>query len=378
MIHTLAAIILCALAPSAGAFPQTDILISLQAPDGTPLEGKLTLPSSGEAPFPVVFYLHGAGARTYDSPFVYADAEGKPQVGRYLDFHAQELARRGVALFRMSKRGCTPKDGPPGMAIDRALFSGATMKVLLSDYESGLAALRARAEIDPARVVLVGASEGTRLAAELALRAPDGIVGVVLMGYAADNARDTIVWQNTAGPWRNIKHLAPDARDGDLTREEYDRLVAARPGLARALPFEVFDADGSGALTDEDLRQVTRPRLEAILKAVDEGDDEFLWKQLARLSTAYLMDWWATEPTHTLLVKLDVPVAIYHGGLDGACRVEGVHETEQAFEAAGRDNLTVRIYPLANHDLDWTPATAVDGGPEPYRHVFDFVGALVR
>lgn len=374
----LALLASCILSFPGASGATTDIVVSFEASDGTPLEGKLTLPASGAAPFPVVFYLHGAGARTYDSPFTYADADGTPRVGRYMDFHANELARRGVALFRMSKRGCTPSDEVPGMNVERAVFAGATMSVLLSDYERGLDVLRARREIDPARIILIGSSEGTRLAPELAFRSPAGIIGVVMMGYAADSARDTVVWQNSVGPWRNIEHLLPAARDGVLTRAEYDQIVQARPGLARVIPFDALDADASGELTAEDMARTVRPRLDAILKAVEERDDDFLWEHLLKLSSAYLLEWWEAAPTHTLLVKLGVPLAIYHGGLDGACRVEGVHETQEALAAAGKDNLTVRLYPLANHDLDWTRRSAADGGPQPYRDAFDFVASLAK
>ncbi len=354
------------------------VLVSFEATDGTALEGKLTVPAGPGGPFPVVFYIHGAGARTYDSPFMYADAEGKPQVARYLDFHGVELARRGIALFRMSKRGCTPKDGPPGMTVDRAVFSGATMTVLLDDYERALGALRARPEVDASRIVLMGSSEGTRLAPQLALRSPQGIIGVVLMAYAADNARDTIVWQNSIGPWRNIEHLIPAARDGNLTRAEFDEFAATNPARAAALAFTSLDADADGVVTSEDLVRLVRPRLDAILQAVEARDDDFLWRNLVRLSSAYLNDWWDAEPNQNILLRLDIPLAILHGELDGACRVEGVRETEEAFRAAGKTNLTVHIYPATDHDLNWTRESAADGGPEPYRDAFEFVVGLVR
>jgi len=53
------------------------------------------------------------------------------------------------------------------------------------------------------------------------------------------------------------------------------------------------------------------------------------------------------------------PINIFHGEVDGTTRVEGVRETEAAFRAAGRTNLTVHIYPGHGHDLDWTPSRSV-------------------
>lgn len=360
------------------AVAPTDIVFTVQGADGVAFDAKLTIPAAPRGPVPVVFFLHGAGPRTYDSTFRYADDQGAVQVGRFLDFHAAQLASRGIAFFRTCKRGCAPADEPPYMHIDREVFSRATLSVIVGDYEQALVALRARPEIDPERIVLLGASEGTRAGPLLARRAPDGIVGIAMMGYAADNARLTVQWQNTVGPWRNIEHLIPTARDGALTRADHDELAKAQPGLARALPFDALDADKNGEVTDADLRAINAPHYEALLRAIHDKDDDYIWQNLLNLSSAYLADWWDDPPNAENLLALDVPMAIFHGGLDGACRVDGVRETEEAFRAAGRAGLAVHIYPDGNHDLDWTWRNAREGGPQPYRDAFDFIEGLVR
>ncbi len=353
-----------------------DIVLDLAAADGTPLHGKLTLPPRAEGRVPVVFFLHGAGARTYDSPFVHRGPDGKAALGRYLDFHARELGKLGLALFRISKRGCDVSAELPGMTVDREVFGKATLNVLLDDYAAALAVLRERAEIDPTRIVLMGSSEGTRLAPMLARRSGDGIVGLALMAYAADNAKRTIEWQNTIGPWRNVQHLVPAARDGELTKEEYDAFAKDNAAAARALPFAALDADKDGKLDPADMERAIAPRLRAILAAVEKRDDEFLWKNLSRLSAGYLLDWWDGEATKDILLALDKPVAIFHGTLDGSCRVEGVRETEAAFRAAKRTDLTVFLYEGADHDLEWTAETSKDGGPPAYRDAFAWTARI--
>lgn len=358
------------------ATPSTEHVFSFEASDGTPLEAKLSVPARRD-PVPVVFYLHGASVRSYDNPFRYRDDEGEVQKANYLDYHAEQLGRRGIAFCRMSKRGCVASDEPPGLILDREVFAGATPTVLLDDYQRGLDALRKRPEIDPARVAFLGSSEGTWMAPRLARRSPRGVVGVAMSGYAADNTRDTVVWQTTVGPWRGIEHLLPAARDGRLTRAEYDEAVADQPALAQGLPFAAVDANGDEALTEDELAQLIEPRLDAILKAVEDRDDEFLAKNLLNLSSAYLLDWWTAEPNCSHLLELDIPLAIFHGALDNTCRVEGVRETEEAFRKAGKTNLTVHVYPDADHDLDWTWRSASDGGPEGYRELFAWIKELL-
>jgi pimeloyl-ACP methyl ester carboxylesterase len=365
---------------SAGATASTnviDLLIRFTATDRQPLEGKLSVPVGARSPVPVVFYLHGAGPRTMDNLVQYRDAAGAPQVYKYFDSHSHELARRGVAFFRINKRGCTlDPSGRP--AIDRSVFSKATPSALLDDYTKALDALRQRTEIDANRIVLLGSSEGTRLAPRLTLRSPQGIVGLVLMSYQSVNQKETVVWQNTIGPWRNVQKLIPAAADGQVTRAEYDAAVKSNGALARILAFGPLDTNADGTVTSEELSRATRKRLDAILKAVDERNDDFFWQVMLNLSSAYLLDDWDGDPTHVTLLKLDIPVAIIHGEVDGTTSIEGVRGAETAFRAAGRTNLTVRAYPNHDHDLNWTVAAATSGGPAPFQDAFDFAARLLQ
>ena len=112
--------------------------------------------------------------------------------------------------------------------------------------------------------------------------------------------------------------------------------------------------------------------------AADDRNDDFLWSAVLNLSSAYLLDGWTAGPTRAFLLKLDVPIGIFHGDIDGTTRVEGVHETAAAFKAAGKTNLTVRTYPGLDHDLGWTPLSALEAGPAPFQDAFAFAVTVVR
>jgi len=138
-------------------------------------------------------------------------------------------------------------------------------------------------------------------------------VGVVLKSYQADAPHNTVVWQNSIGPWRNVRKLIPAADDGTLTKAEYDAAATQDPSLATRMPFATIDTDADGIVNAAEM-----------------------------------------------------------------ARVEGVRETEGAFRAAGRTNLTVHIYPGHGHDLNWTPKTTGNGGPVPFQDAFRFAADLVR
>jgi len=320
--------------------------------------------------------LHGAGPRTYDHALRYRDAAGNVGLMRYYDHHAWLLAERGIGFFRISKRGVSA-DSSGRPLVDRRAFSTATPSVLLEDYRVASEALRKEPGVDPSRVVLMGSSEGTRLAPRLALRSPTGIRGLVLMSYAADNSQQTVVWQNSIGPWRNIRARVALADDDTLTRAEFDAAVRETPALAQQIPFAALDADGDGMITATSMAALVKPRLDAILAAVRDGGDDLLWQAVANLTSAYLREDWDGEPTAAMLLRLDLPVGIFHGTLDGATRVEGVSETQAAFERAGRQGLTVRIYDRLDHDMGWTPERALMGGPQAFVDAFNFAAVLL-
>lgn len=112
---------------------------------GITLAGTLTLPQ-GTGPFPAVVLITGSGEQDRDEtiqghkPFaVWADA----------------LTRRGVAVLRYDDRGV---GGSGGGSMEETTADFAT------DARAAMEFLRGRPEIDPARIGLMGHSEGSNAA----------------------------------------------------------------------------------------------------------------------------------------------------------------------------------------------------------------------
>ena len=381
----MAVILVPALALSAQAERKTakvperrDLRIEFRADDGTALEAMLSLPpaSSGAASPPLVFYVHGAGPRTYENPYPYIE-KGKRRRANFLDLHARELTRRGVGFFRMSKRGCSVVAKPPFIKLDRKIFSGATCRVLLADYAAALRVLTKRDDVDASRIVLWGSSEGTRLAPQLALAQPKGIRGVVLDAYAGDDMQKTVEWQNLSGPWRKLQLQMPAARDGKLERKEYDEFAKKVPVLTKSMPWAAYDVDKDGVIDAADIEKLMTPRLKKLQASVKDGDEDWVWKNVLRLSPAYLREGWGGKPSPDNLLALDVPIAIFHGEFDGTCRVEAVRVVEAAFAKAKRQGLTCHYYPEADHGLEWSHAAAQGKGPKPFRDACTFVTTVL-
>jgi uncharacterized protein len=141
------------------------------------LAGTLTLPE-GPGPFPAVLLASGSGPLDRNSNHRRARFE----VARQL---AHALAEGGLASLRYDKRGVgeTPGDWRAAGFTDN-----------VDDLGAALQALRERPEVDAARVVVAGHSEGALLAANLAARGAP-VVGAVLLSTSATPGEELLRWQ---------------------------------------------------------------------------------------------------------------------------------------------------------------------------------------
>jgi dipeptidyl aminopeptidase/acylaminoacyl peptidase len=182
---TVAAILLAA---------ATALEVQVPGPAGT-LAGTLTLPDHGRPPFPAVVTLTGSGAH-------HRDGNRTPE-HPYRPFRdiADALAGCGVATLRLDDRGV---GGSTGVAND------ATAEDTAADARAALRFLRARSDVDPRRMGLLGHSYGGVIAPMVA--ADDAVAAVVLLGAPAQSFRETMRYQHRY-------RIANDATIPDAGRE---------------------------------------------------------------------------------------------------------------------------------------------------------------
>jgi uncharacterized protein len=145
--------------PEPDRFREVDVSVG-SAP--YPLGGTLTLPR-GKGPFPAVLLVHGSGPNDRDA------SVGATKIFRDL---AQGLASSGIAVLRYDKRTYTYRD---------QLSNNITLdEEAVDDGIAAVKLLGSRAEIDPARIFIIGHSLGGLLAPEIAVRA-GGVAGIALL-----------------------------------------------------------------------------------------------------------------------------------------------------------------------------------------------------
>jgi hypothetical protein len=190
---------------------ETTLAGTLLRPDGRP-----------RARYPAVVLLSGSGPqdRNGDTP-----GTGGVQLG-LLRVLAERLGRSGVTTLRVDDRGVGASTG---------VFSRTTIADYLADARAAAALLRARPDVDPARVGVIGHSEGAMIACLLA--AEDSALAAIgmLAGFAQPFAE--IVVQQTVTQLRRAGLPEEHVRRAAAHESSFmDVLRARRPWNAEDVP----------------------------------------------------------------------------------------------------------------------------------------------
>ena len=159
-------------------FPYRTEEVVVQSAPGVKLAGTLTLPE-GKGPFPAAVMITGSGAQDRDETIL----GHKP-----FAVIADRLARDGVAVLRVDDRGFAESTGD---------FASATDDDFAVDAAANVAFLRGRSDIDPARIGLIGHSEGGLVAPKVAAKDPR-LAFIVLMAGPGVPLSDVLRAQRAA------------------------------------------------------------------------------------------------------------------------------------------------------------------------------------
>lgn len=277
--------------------------IRFRSGDGD-LAGTLVLPP-GAGPFPAIVWTHGSG----------------PDTRRTFYYHgrAHLLARHGVAGFIYDKRGAGASTGSDPWKTGN----------LVADAVAAIRAIKDREDIDDTRLGIAGFSQGGWVAPEVALREDD--VDFVVVGATPGI---------TGGEQNAFSLLNALRRDG----YSEENAQAARDLLMRLYRYYETGRDR-----------------DAIVHAMDSARrepwfDEPVFQRMLFLPDGELPQganpYWKPLSPDPLEVwsGVTVPVLSMWGALDRQVPAERSRDVlEQAFRAAGNDDVTLAIFPGASH-----------------------------
>lgn len=259
----------------AGA-PYTAEEVRVAGPGGIQLGGTFTRPSTGRAPFAAVVTITGSGQQDRDEFIPFA---GGIRLFRQV---ADTLGRRGIAVLRLDDRGVGASGG---------MAAGSTSADFADDIRAAIAYLRARKDIDPHRIGLVGHSEGGAIAPMIAATDTD-LRALVMMGTPGEPGIEISMAQN--------KYLVD--RDTTLTPLQRDSLLRA----ARA--------------------------------ALDP----------AKQADPWVKSWMSYDPATTAR-QVKVATLVLQGETDRQVPANQAWKLAALVRAGGNRDVTVRVFPSTNH-----------------------------
>lgn len=279
-------------APAGAPYAASEVRVPSR--HGFALAGTLTVPAGAARRWPVVVTITGSGAEDRD--------ESLPIVRGYKPFReiADALGRRGIAVLRMDDRGYGDSGGQ---------FKNATTADFAEDIEDAVKWLRAQSQIDPARVALLGHSEGGLIAPLVAARDPQ-LRAIVLLAGPALSGRKVLEYQNLQAVVRG-EHATGARRDS----------------LFRAAMAQV----DTMAMSDAWLR------------------------------------WFRDHDPIPTARKVRTPVLILQGATDHQVTPEQATMLEKAFRVGGNADVTRRVFAATNH-LFLADSSGVPAGYSQLKH----------
>lgn len=310
-------------------FPYRTEEVTVKSAAGVTLAGTLSLPQ-GKGPFPAVVMITGSGAQDRDETIL----GHKP-----FAVIADRLTRDGIAVLRVDDRGFAKSTGD---------FASATDDDFAVDAAANVAFLRGRADIDPARIGLIGHSEGGLVAPKVAARDAN-LAFIVLM----------------AGPGVTLSEVGRAQRAAFLPAMG---MSPERIRQSQALADHIGDAM-KGARDEVD----AKARAIAVIKA--EGGDIVPTPAQAealatQMSSGWMRDLADYDPAPTL-AKVKCPILALNGSKDRQVPPE---QNLPAIRKATSANPDVTIVELP--DLNHLFQTAKTGAVGEYADIEETIAPI--
>lgn len=312
--------------------------------DGFESKAELTYPAQAKAPFATIVLFPGAGF--WDLDATYRSQTG----GRSANFKqlAEFLAEKGFAVVRFNKRGIKAFND-----YDQATFYKNTIKTYAEDGGRVLDALKNFEQVDQKKLYLYGWSEGTIVAANLALAHPE-VAGLVMQAAPAAGYKTLFSYQQLEIGLPYVAQFDTD-KDGALSLEEIMAGFAKGAGNGLASLNQYF-FDVTSTLSKPVLSKQTdkngdgKINLETELKpAIQAQIDNF--EALAASSPDYLGFDKKMSTVPQALAKLQKPVLLLQGANDGFVAAQDAKIIAETVKAAGNQQVELKLYPGLGHSL---------------------------
>ncbi len=340
---------------------------TIKLSDGEKTTARLCLPKDGQINT-IVVAVHGTGPYTYLT---------QRQGFNYYDVLAEGFCEKGAGFFTYNRRGVNLGETAPWFdKVDSVKYAKYLPHTETVDIETMITFLKKDKRFKNCKIILYGMSEGTIIASMVAEREKVKIDALFLHGYAHENMFDIIKWQNTGeGVMILINSIFDKNEDKAVDREEYesdDSTISLYKGyLFQNSPFDSVDVVKDNVIDINDIRIMREPFQELLMTKIAENDGTWIWNNYVRVTIGWLREHFALEPNKTRLLRVDIPIYVFHGKEDANVPAESVYDLEVRFKTCDKSNLKTFVFDKHNHDLNFQDWLKTKEYPEGLKKVFE-------
>jgi len=317
-------------------------------------KGELTYPSGAKGRLPVVVMLHGSGHNDMNQTL--PDGKGATFVPL-----AQAASREGFATLRFNKRGVT--DIGPVLSTDPAQLAPKRPYDRIQQDVSAVIRFAAKSpRVDPSKIFLLGHSEGTNVAANLAADPKKyGIpkpAGVIEMGVVGLHIKKLITLQIFGRLLLQMHDEFDVDGDGRLTATEALNGLTAQPKEA-ADQFRSVLLAGDKVLASTDTNHDGQVAIDAeagpVLRKATGIDAYPKLPGLDQPVVDYITDIARFPTVSEALPRFSGPTLMLNGENDLQTPARAALVADAAVAAAGNKDHKIVIYPGMAHTMNITP-----------------------
>lgn len=346
-------------------------ILKITSYDSVVIEGRLNIPSTGFKN-KIVIDVPSSGPQTYEN----MRKIGRSTIFKYHDYFKNEFANRGIAYFSYSTRYTMPDSAnPPNYdKVEKDKFFSYTPSIKVKDLEEIIKFLKKDDRLKSSKILLLGFSEGAILATLVAERKLVSVDALFLAGTPTDDVYTTMLWQlGGEASMIYIRKFFDTNKDHIIQKSEYENADPRAIVRAGGKKFEELDVNCDSVLTAEDFRIILKPYLQQVLDAIDKDDNEWIWNSYFRVGLPWIKEHRALEPNRSRILKLDIPVYLFHGSDDGNCPVEGIVQIQKEAQELHKQNIHVFIIPECDHTLEFLGWVVTKSIPEGLKTLFDCI-----
>ncbi|GAA2575830.1 alpha/beta fold hydrolase [Winogradskya consettensis] len=338
--------------------------VSIDFGKGWVTKAELTYPSNAKGRLPVVVLLHGSGHNDMNQTL--PGGNGSTFVPL-----AQAASREGYATLRFNKRGVS--DIGPVESTDPAQLQPKNPYEQIQKDAAAVVRFAARSpRVDPSKIFLLGHSEGTNVAANLAAEPTKfGIpkpAGVVEMGVVGLPIKQLLTFQIYGRLLAQLHDEFDVDGDGQLTAAEAaDGLIGQPAQVADQFRPVLLDGRKVAAATDSnhDGRIAIDAEAGVVLREITHIDLYPNLPDLDAYTISYAKDIARFPTVSQALPKFSGPTLLLNGENDIQTPARAALVADAAVAAAGNKDHTIVIYPGMAHTMNITPKfTPEFAGPD--------------